>query len=57
LIETAVEEDATPIFCRLAGGDEDELLALRVLLLDFVAIMRCVEWAKVVGIEKSLNSF
>jgi hypothetical protein len=57
LIETAVEEDATPIFCRLAGGEEDELPALRVLLLDFVAIMRCVEWAKVVGIEKSLNSF
>jgi hypothetical protein len=26
------------IFWRLAGGDEDELLALRVLLLDFFAI-------------------
>jgi hypothetical protein len=26
------------IFWRLAGGDEDELLALRVLLLDLVAI-------------------
>ena len=26
------------IFCRLAGGEEDELLALRVLLLDLVAI-------------------
>jgi hypothetical protein len=30
---------ATVIFWRLAGGDEDELLALRVLLLDFVAIL------------------
>jgi hypothetical protein len=29
---------ATVIFWRLAGGDEDELLALRVLLFDFVAI-------------------
>ena len=29
---------ATVIFWRLAGGAEDELLALRVLLLDFVAI-------------------
>jgi hypothetical protein len=29
---------STVIFWRLAGGDEDELLALRVLLLDFVAI-------------------
>ena len=29
---------ATVIFCRLAGGDEEELLALRVLLFDFVAI-------------------
>jgi hypothetical protein len=26
------------IFWRLAGGDVEELLALRVLLLDFVAI-------------------
>ena len=26
------------IFWRLAGGDEDALLALRVLLLEFVAI-------------------
>jgi hypothetical protein len=26
------------IFWRLAGGDEDALLALRVLLFDFVAI-------------------
>ncbi len=29
---------ATVIFWRLAGGDEEELLALRVLLLDLVAI-------------------
>ena len=29
---------ATVIFWRLAGGDEEELLALRVLLLEFVAI-------------------
>ena len=29
---------ATVIFWRLAGGEEDELLALRVLLLVFVAI-------------------
>ena len=29
---------ATVIFCRLAGGDEDELLALRVPLVVFVAI-------------------
>ena len=29
---------ATVIFCRLAGGAEDELLALRVLLFDLVAI-------------------
>jgi hypothetical protein len=29
---------ATVIFWRLAGGDEEELLALRVLLVDFVAI-------------------
>ena len=29
---------ATIIFWRLGGGEEDELLALRVLLLDFVAI-------------------
>jgi hypothetical protein len=27
---------ATVIFCRLAGGEEDELLAPRVLLLDLV---------------------
>ena len=31
---------ATVIFWRLAGGDEDELLALRVLLFDFVAILK-----------------
>jgi len=29
---------ATVIFWRLAGGEEDELLALRVLLLDLDAI-------------------
>jgi hypothetical protein len=29
---------ATVIFWRLAGGEEEELLALRVLLLDLVAI-------------------
>jgi hypothetical protein len=29
---------ATVIFWRLAGGDEEELLALRVLLFDLVAI-------------------
>jgi hypothetical protein len=29
---------ATVIFWRLAGGEEDELLALRVLLFDLVAI-------------------
>jgi len=34
----AAAKGATVIFCRLAGGEEDELLALRVLLLDFVAI-------------------
>jgi hypothetical protein len=28
----------TVIFCRLAGGAEDELLELRVLLFDLVAI-------------------
>ena len=33
----AAAKGATVIFCRLAGGEEDELLALRVLL-DFVAI-------------------
>ena len=32
---------ATVIFCRLAGGDGEELLALRVLLLDLVAIEEC----------------
>ena len=34
----AAAKGATVIFWRLAGGDEDELLALRVLLLVFVAI-------------------
>jgi len=29
---------ATVIFCRLAGGEEEEQLALRVLLLDLDAI-------------------
>ena len=32
------EDEAAPVFWRLAGGDEDALPALRVLLLDFVAI-------------------
>jgi len=35
---------ATVIFWRLGGGAEEELLALRVLLLDFVAI---VWWSRV----------
>ena len=35
----AAAKGATVIFSRLAGGDEDELLALRVLLLDLVAII------------------
>ena len=30
---------ATVVFWRLAGGDEEELPALRVLLLDLVAIL------------------
>jgi hypothetical protein len=34
----AAAKGATVIFWRLAGGDEDDLLALRVLLLDLVAI-------------------
>jgi len=34
----AAAKGATVIFWRLAGGDEDALLALRVLLFDFVAI-------------------
>ena len=35
---------ATVIFWRLAGGEEEELLALRVLLFDLVAIfLRSVE--------------
>jgi hypothetical protein len=38
---------ATVIFWRLAGGVEEELLALRVLLLDFVAIF--FEEAKMTG--------
>ena len=37
---------ATVIFWRLAGGDEEELLALRVLLLNFVAIF--FEEAKII---------
>ena len=36
---------ATVIFWRLAGGEEDELLALRVLLFVLVAIF-CVRKAK-----------
>jgi hypothetical protein len=43
----AATKGATVIFWRLAGGDEDELLALRVLLLDLVAIF--FEEAKIVG--------
>jgi len=34
----AAAKGATVIFWRLAGGDEDALLALRVLLFDLVAI-------------------
>jgi len=34
----AAAKGAIVIFWRLAGGDEEELLALRVLLLDCVAI-------------------
>jgi len=34
---------ATVIFWRLAGGEEDELLALRVLLFDLVAIFAVAE--------------
>ena len=34
----AAAKGAIVIFWRLAGGTVDELLALRVLLLDFVAI-------------------
>jgi hypothetical protein len=33
------------IFWRLAGGEEEELLALRVLLLDLVAIFGCLRKA------------
>ena len=36
---------ATVVFWRLAGGDEEELLALRVLLLDLVAILRSVRFS------------
>ena len=35
---TDAAKGATVIFWRLAGGDEEELVALRVLLLDLVAI-------------------
>jgi len=31
----AASKGATVVFWRLEGGDKDELLALRVLLLDF----------------------
>jgi hypothetical protein len=34
----AAAKGATVIFWRLGGGEEDELLALRVLLFDLVAI-------------------
>ena len=39
----------TVIFWRLAGGEEDELLALRVLLFDLVAIF--FEEAKMIKME------
>jgi hypothetical protein len=39
---------ATVIFWRLAGGAEDELLALRVLLLVFVAIFFREDEAKMI---------
>ena len=43
----AAAKGATVIFWRLAGGDEEELLALRVLLFDLVAIF--FEEAKMSG--------
>jgi hypothetical protein len=39
----AAAKGATVIFWRFAGGDEEELLALRVLLLDLVAIFFAVK--------------
>jgi hypothetical protein len=45
----AAAKGATVIFCRLAGDDEEELLVLRVLLLDLVAIFLC-------GSDKVLHS-
>ena len=45
---------ATVIFWRLEGGVEDELLALRVLLLDLVAIFilrNVAAGAKMIGVE------
>jgi hypothetical protein len=44
---------ATVIFCRLAGGDEEELLALRVLLFDLVAIF--FEEAKMIRVGRTLS--
>ena len=41
---------ATVVFWRLAGGDEEELPALRVLLLDLVAILRSVRLPHTLGI-------
>jgi hypothetical protein len=40
----AAAKGATVIFWRLAGGEEEELLALRVLLLVFVAIFSVFVW-------------
>ena len=43
------------IFWRLAGGEEDELLALRVLLFDLVAIFIAAEEAKIIKVEDFVN--
>jgi hypothetical protein len=43
----AAAKGATVIFCRLAGGAVDGLLALRVLLFDLVAIF---EWLILSGL-------
>jgi hypothetical protein len=39
----AAAKGATVIFWRFGGGEEEELLALRVLLFDLVAIFFCEE--------------
>ena len=52
LRNTDAAKGATVIFWRLAGGAEEELLALRVLLLDFdsicvdrrIVIVKAYEW-------------